>query len=327
MGRAHDRGRSGAIALARAGQPGALCSRSRFRHHRDCARRTRSPDRALRVDRASGQRGRERTAAATTASRNRTPARTWLIARDAAGYSADLGQALGAALAAAGQRVVTVMAAPIYAQIDPSCHALDPCDPAHWDRLLAALRDIGEEPQGWIHLVGLDLATASALARGARRCARGARRRLHGMVADLRTAQSPTGVLGHRRSCRDGAAADGGARCRRTAAPLVDPLRDAALWGISRVAMQEFTDLRIRWLDLHDPLPCAPNAAKLAEEILHPDTEDEILLTAAGRYVPRLVHSPAAAAAGLPQPSASAARAARLLGTRAFSQSQVARRP
>jgi NADPH:quinone reductase-like Zn-dependent oxidoreductase/acyl carrier protein/short-subunit dehydrogenase len=70
-------------------------------------------------------------------------------------------------------------------------------------------------------------------------------------------------------------------------APQVDVLRDAALWGIARVAMQEFPDQRIRWLDLHDPLPCTANAARLAEEILHPDAEDEILLTAGGRYVPR----------------------------------------
>ena len=92
------------------------------------------------------------------------PPRTWLIARDAAGYSADLAQALIAALAAAGQRVVTVTAAPIYERVGPGCHALDPCAPAHWERLLAELARRGEEPHAWIHLVGLDLATAGASA-------------------------------------------------------------------------------------------------------------------------------------------------------------------
>src|ERR1700689_1112612 len=89
-----------------------------------------------------------------------------------------------------------------------------------------------------------------------------------------------------------------------TRAPGVDPLRDAALWGIARVAMQEFADQRIRWLDLHDPLPCTTNAAKLAEEILHPDAEDEILLTAGGRYVPRLglAAAPRPPALTAPQP-------------------------
>jgi NADPH:quinone reductase-like Zn-dependent oxidoreductase/acyl carrier protein len=91
-----------------------------------------------------------------------------------------------------------------------------------------------------------------------------------------------------------------------TSAPQVDRLRDAALWGIARVAMQEFADQRIRWLDLNDPLPCMPNAAKIAEEILHPDKEDEILLTAGGRYVPRLELAaqprPPALTAPLPSP-------------------------
>ena len=213
---------------------------------------------------------------------------TWLIARDAAGYSADLGQALGAALAAAGQRVVTVIAAPIYERISPDCHALDPNSPSHWDRLLATLRAAGEDPQGWIHLAGLDLATATApfAVRAAAQESRAAvftawlqtcaRRKIQPecwvIAAHAGTALLPMAALG----------------APIAQAPPPDRLRDAALWGVARVAMQEFADQRIRWLDLHDPLPCMPNAAKLAQEILDPDAEDEILLTATGRYVPRL---------------------------------------
>ena len=141
------------------------------------------------------------------------PPRTWLIARDAAGYSADLGRALGVALAALGQRVVTVIAAPIYTRMDALCHALDPCDASHWNRLLATLREEGEEPHGWIHLAGLDLATASAPLARARRCAGIARNRLYGLVADLRTAQDSAGMLGRRRACRDCAAAGGSGQC------------------------------------------------------------------------------------------------------------------
>jgi acyl transferase domain-containing protein/NADPH:quinone reductase-like Zn-dependent oxidoreductase/acyl carrier protein/NADP-dependent 3-hydroxy acid dehydrogenase YdfG/SAM-dependent methyltransferase len=216
------------------------------------------------------------------------PVRTWLIARDAAGYSADLGQALGAALAAAGQRIITVIASPIYERIDAICHALDPADASHWERLLVALREAGDEPHGWIHLVGLDLATALSplAARVAaqesraevftawlRTCARRAiRPECWVIAAHAGTALLPIGALGSAMS----------------EAPPVDRLRDAALWGIARVAMHECADRRIRWLDLHDPIPCMPNAAKLAQEILHPDAEDEILLTASGRYVPRL---------------------------------------
>ena len=56
--------------------------------------------------------------------------------------------------------------------------------------------------------------------------------------------------------------------------------------------MQECADRRVRWIDLHDPVPCVQNAAKLAQEMLYPDAEDEILLTAAGRYAPRLSVAP-----------------------------------
>jgi phthiocerol/phenolphthiocerol synthesis type-I polyketide synthase C len=230
--------------------------------------------------------------------------RTWLIARDAAGFSADLGQALAAALAAAGQRVVTVIAAPVYARIDPSCHALDACSPSQWDRLLATLRDAGEEPQGWIHLVGLDLATASAplAARAAAQESRAAVFTAWLQTCARRSIQPECWVIAaHAGTALLPVAAP---TAIRTPAPLVDPLRDAALWGITRVAMQEFADQRIRWLDLHDPLPCATNAAKLVEEILHPDTEDEILLTAGGRYVPRLglAAAPRPPALTAPQP-------------------------
>lgn len=232
------------------------------------------------------------------------PRRTWLIARDAAGYSADLGQALRNALDALGQRVVTVIAAPIYARIDALCHALDPCDPSHWDRLLATLRDEGEEPHGWIHLAGLDLATAAA-PLGVRAAAQESRATVFTswlQTCARRKVQPECWVIAaHAGIALLPAAASSAA----TPAPQVDVLRDAALWGIARVAMQECADQRIRWLDLHDPLPCAPNAARLAEEILHPDAEDEILLTAAGRYVPRLsiAARPRPPALIAPQPS------------------------
>jgi len=232
------------------------------------------------------------------------PVRTWLIARDTQGYSADLGLALEAALAASGQRVVTVIAAPIYTRIDARCHALDPSDPAHWNRLLATLREEGEEPHGWIHLAGLDLATAAA-PLAARALAQESRATVFTawlQTCARRKVQPECWVIAaHAGTALLPAAANGAATAP---APQVDVLRDAALWGIVRVAMQEFADQRIRWLDLHDPLPCTTNAARLAEEILHPDAEDEILLTAGGRYVPRLkLAAPPAPPVVTPQPS------------------------
>jgi phthiocerol/phenolphthiocerol synthesis type-I polyketide synthase C len=212
--------------------------------------------------------------------------RTWLIARDAAGYSADLGLALQAALGACGQRVVSVIAAPIYTRIDALCHALDPLDASHWDRLLATLREEGDEPHGWIHLAGLDLATAAAPldVRAAAQESRATVFTAWLQTCARRKASPECWVI----AAHAGIALLPAAARVTAPAPPADVLRDAALWGITRVAMQECAEQRIRWLDLHDPLPCADNAARLAQEILHPDAEDEILLTAQGRYVPRL---------------------------------------
>jgi phthiocerol/phenolphthiocerol synthesis type-I polyketide synthase C len=216
-----------------------------------------------------------------------TAARTWLIARDAAGYSAELGREMAAALAAAGQRTVTVIAAPVFEQIDASCHALDPSDSAHWRRLLSGLRDAGDEPHGWIHLVGLNLGTAAAgpVARAAVQESRAA------VFAAMLQACVQLGVRPESWliAAHAGAALLPRGACAAAAPGALPPdsLRDAALWGTARVAMQEFAEQRIRWLDLQDPLPCVSNAAKLVEEMLHPDAEDEILLTAAGRYAPR----------------------------------------
>ena len=213
-------------------------------------------------------------------------ARTWLILRDAVGYSAELGESLAAALGAAGQRIITVIAAHDFERVGPHRHALDPSAPLHWERLLEALRQSGEEAHGFIHLAGLDLTTASGTP--AERAA----------AQERRAAIFAAWLKG---SARGAVSADSWVIAAHAGTELLPPwaqraevgapidrLRDAALWGIARVAMQEFTDRRIRWLDLHEPLPCASNAAKLALEMLDPDEEDEILLTAAGRYVPRL---------------------------------------
>jgi phthiocerol/phenolphthiocerol synthesis type-I polyketide synthase C len=220
------------------------------------------------------------------------PARTWLIARDAAGYSADLGQALGAALAARGQRLVTVVGASQYERIGQHAYALDPSAPAHWERLLDAQRETGDEPQGWIHLAGLDLATAAAppAARAAAQESRAAVFMAWLQVCAQRAIRPECWII----AAHAGTALlpDAAQSAAAAQAPPIDRLRDAALWGVARVAMQEFADQRIRWLDLHDPLPCAATAATLAQEILHPDAEDEILLTAAGRFVPRLSIAP-----------------------------------
>jgi len=160
-----------------------------------------------------------------------------------------------------------------------------------WARLIAELQGAGTKPEVWVHLAGLDLSTGAAPleTRAAAQEARAAvlmawlqacaRSTLHpgcwivGAQAGLQLLPEP---LRPTRSVADG----------------TDRLRDAALWGLTRVAMQEFAELRLRWIDLTDPLPCGPNAAVLAREMLDPDAEDEVLLSVAGRFVPRMDVAP-----------------------------------
>ncbi|MFD2264877.1 SDR family NAD(P)-dependent oxidoreductase [Lacibacterium aquatile] len=59
----------------------------------------------------------------------------------------------------------------------------------------------------------------------------------------------------------------------------------APLWGLGRVAVNEYPHLDIRMVDL---APGEADFARLAEEIVHPDGETEILLSEAGRSVLRL---------------------------------------
>jgi phthiocerol/phenolphthiocerol synthesis type-I polyketide synthase C len=213
--------------------------------------------------------------------------RTWLVLGDANGYSADLAMALTGVLEARGQRLVTLVTAASYRPLGPRRYALDPHEAAHWDRLLGDLSRNGLAPQGWIHLAGLDLASAAAsltvraaaqesragvLVNWLQACARHSIRPDVWVVA----AQAGTALL------------PAAVRSALSTVPPGDGLRDAALWGIARVAMQECTGQRIRWVDLIEPLPCAVNAASLAREILCPDAEDEILLTASGRFATRI---------------------------------------
>jgi phthiocerol/phenolphthiocerol synthesis type-I polyketide synthase C len=213
---------------------------------------------------------------------------TWLLLHDEAGDSAELSRALVSELEPLNQRVLHVIAGSEYRAQDGRI-TLDPASAAHWTQLLTELERLGSKPDGWIHLAGLDLKSAGAapevraglqrsrgqiLVAWLQSCARSALRPACWVVG----AQAGLSLLPPAAQ-----AAIGG-----KLSPPPDRLRDAVLWGLARVAMQEFADLKVRWVDLLAPLPFESSAAKLAREFLHPDAEDEILLTAEGRFVPRL---------------------------------------
>ena len=60
------------------------------------------------------------------------------------------------------------------------------------------------------------------------------------------------------------------------------------LWGLGRVAVNEFGSLQTRMVDL-GPVPVVEELEQFAAEIVSPDTEDEIALRVGKRYVNRLM--------------------------------------
>jgi phthiocerol/phenolphthiocerol synthesis type-I polyketide synthase C len=224
--------------------------------------------------------------------------RTWLVVQDPTGYSAELASSLTARLLERGQQVITIAVREQYGSTGPSQFALDATSQDHWRRLIGELQHRSIKPDAWVHLAGLDLATAtlpsaariatqemraSVLMSWLQACSASSLRAEGWVVA----AHTGLALLpAHARSCASGS-------------PEPDRVRDAALWGLTRVAMQEFAELRLRWVDLADPLPSDGNAARLAHEMLLPDGEDEIILTAAGRFAPRMT-----AARALPRETA-----------------------
>ncbi len=67
--------------------------------------------------------------------------------------------------------------------------------------------------------------------------------------------------------------------------PLVP--EDAALWGAARVLANERTDAVIRRISWQRSQDATEDARRLALELLDPSEEDEVVLTRAGRFVPR----------------------------------------
>ncbi|MER7402829.1 SDR family NAD(P)-dependent oxidoreductase [Streptomyces sp. NPDC000070] len=62
----------------------------------------------------------------------------------------------------------------------------------------------------------------------------------------------------------------------------------AALWGIGRVLANEHPTLTVRRLSLHTCADPDADAARIASELLHPGTEDEVVLSRHGTFIPRL---------------------------------------
>lgn len=215
--------------------------------------------------------------------------RTWLVLQDPVGYSSQLATILASRLVERGQRLVTVTAGQQYRVRGRDQFELDATSCDHWRELLTELQRQGVNLDGWVHLAGLNVGAtgapsaaridvqeerASVLLSWLQACLANSVRPECWVVA----AQAGLSLLPEQ--------ARSGERAPEGVQP--DRLRDAALWGLTRVAMQEFPELCLRWIDLADPLPADENGARLAREILQPDAEDEVILTSEGRFAPRM---------------------------------------
>ncbi|GHG61956.1 type I polyketide synthase [Streptomyces griseocarneus] len=75
---------------------------------------------------------------------------------------------------------------------------------------------------------------------------------------------------------------------------------DAAVWGTARTLANEQPGLRMRRISLDRTGDPAADARRLADELLMPTDEDEVVLTRGGRFVPRQVQRPADQPAAVP---------------------------
>ncbi len=239
----------------------------------------------------------------STAKPDSSAGRTWLLLQDASGYSAQLASELAAHLANDGQRLITVQNSPQCRSHAENHFELDPASSQHWTWLLTELERSQTRPDAWIHLGGLQLRGAQP--NGAQQTERIATLTAWLQACSTQAISPDCWVIGARAGAallppvarepapqQSGAAARESAEahdCPREDTSLIEPLRDAALWGMTRVATQEFPQLAVRWVDLLEPLPCSTIGARLAQELLEPDAEQELLLTAQGRFVTRLI--------------------------------------
>jgi len=213
--------------------------------------------------------------------------RPWCLVADASPYAAALAEQLAAVLRARGEPVVRIGEA--MADLEPAWDsgsagmALKLDDATHWARFFDHLRAGPGGPGAVVNLIGLDPRPDGA---DAYRTLERQERRAAAMLASLQ-------------GCRmAGAAPDYWVVTARAGAGLLPaalreelgPLgaaADAPMWALARVSMNEFPELHLRWVDLAEAVEPREAAGLLADELLEPDAEDEVILASRGRFATR----------------------------------------
>ncbi len=208
------------------------------------------------------------------------PVQTWLLLADGEGESRRLLDKLATRLRGRGQKVV--LACPHPAD-GPGLLAFDPAEADACRLLLARARDLLGGCDHLVHGLGLSAAPAGAdvLARQELRCTT----TLH--LVHALTGGDPVGTrlwLLTAGGAPFNLPVNGGWRAQPDQAPL---------WGFGRVLMNEHPELNCTLLDLPPDRLDDDAPGWLMGELLAPDGEDEIVLTRAGRFVPRMVREEA----------------------------------
>ncbi len=188
----------------------------------------------------------------------------WLIFTDGDGGAAD---ALRGGLEARGDSCVMIDVGVAYQRTTPSRYVVDPSDPASFKELLREAFAGGAPCRGVVHLGSWS----------------GSPEQGYGAVLHLVQALA-TAI---RRDVPRLWLVTSGVQLPEAAAVSAGAVHQAALWGMGRVIVHEHPELRCSLVDI-----AASGAAEIPDlvaEILADGPEDQVVLRAGARFVPRLV--------------------------------------
>jgi acyl transferase domain-containing protein/NADPH:quinone reductase-like Zn-dependent oxidoreductase/NADP-dependent 3-hydroxy acid dehydrogenase YdfG/acyl carrier protein len=211
-----------------------------------------------------------------------------VVLHDQEGYGAALAGAVAGELRAAGHRVVDAVPGNQLTMRDDGAFSFDAGSDEQAAAMLGAVQELYGELNGLVDLRGLRGARAAGSADAPEAVLAAEQGRCMAAVAMWRACQSvglnPSYWLVTVRAMLhllpDSVRRELGARS--------GDADDAPLWGLARTAMNEYPDLPLRLVDCADPDRLERMAAGLVAELLAADAEDEVILTSAGRYAPRL---------------------------------------
>jgi hypothetical protein len=211
-----------------------------------------------------------------------------VVLHDQEGYGAALAAAVAGELRALGHRVIDAVPGNQLAMRDDGCFAFEEGSVEQSAAMLGAVQELYGELNGLVDLRGLRGGRVSGIADTPEALLAVQQGRSMAALSMWHACQStgsnPSYWLVTARAMLHLLPP----AARSDLAARLGDADDAPLWGLARTAMNEYPDLPLRLVDCADPDRLERMAAGLVAELLSPDAEDEVILTSAGRYAPRL---------------------------------------